>query len=73
MNEGVDFFDPFSLVDGTEAVKTVPDDYYFTDAITQKSVEYIKRFSQTDKPFFLCHPLKRYHINYHSLYSAQYS
>jgi len=49
----IDHFDPFSLVDGTEAVKTVPDDYYFTDAITKKSVEYIEQFSRTDKPFFL--------------------
>ncbi|MCP4609638.1 MAG: arylsulfatase [Planctomycetes bacterium] len=49
----IDYFDPFSLVDGTEAVKTVPDDYYFTDAVTEKSVEYIEQFSRTDKPFFL--------------------
>ena len=49
----IDYFDPFSLVDGTEVVKTVPDDYYFTDAVTEKSVEYIKQFSRTDKPFFL--------------------
>ncbi len=49
----IDYFDPFSLVDGTEAIKTVPDDYYFTDAVTAKSVEYIGEFSRTDKPFFL--------------------
>ncbi len=49
----IDFFDPFSLVDGTEAVKTVPNDYYFTDAVTDKSVEYIKQFSRINKPFFL--------------------
>jgi arylsulfatase len=49
----IDYFDPFSLVDGTESVKDVPDDYYFTDAVTKKSVEYIQQFSQTDKPFFL--------------------
>jgi len=49
----IDYFDPFSLVDGTEAVKNVPDGYYFTDAVTAKSVEYIEQFSRTDKPFFL--------------------
>ncbi len=49
----IDYFDPFSLVDGTGAVDTVPDDYYFTDAVMVKSVEYIKEFSRTDKPFFL--------------------
>jgi arylsulfatase A-like enzyme len=49
----IDHFDPFSLVDGTEAVPEVPDDYYFADAITDKSVEYIRQFSQSNKPFFL--------------------
>ena len=49
----IDYFDPFSLVEGTKAVESVPDDYYFTDAVTKKSVEYIKEFSRTDEPFFL--------------------
>lgn len=49
----IDYFDPFSLVDGTKAVETVGDDYYFTDAVTERSVEYIRQFSRTDKPFFL--------------------
>lgn len=49
----IDYFDPFSLVDGTEAVKTVSEDYYFTDAVTEKSVAYIHEFSRSDKPFFL--------------------
>ncbi|MHC4559054.1 MAG: arylsulfatase [Planctomycetota bacterium] len=49
----IDFFDPFSLVEGTEAVENVPDDYYFTDAITEKSEEYIREFSKSDRPFFL--------------------
>jgi arylsulfatase len=49
----IDFFDPFSLVDGTDAVKTVPDDYYFTDAITDKAVEYVQDCAKSAKPFFL--------------------
>jgi arylsulfatase A-like enzyme len=49
----IDFFDPFSLVEGTKAVKDVPKDYYFTDAITDKSVEYIHELSTSDKPFFM--------------------
>jgi len=49
----IDFFDPFSLIEGTEAVEAVPEDYYFTDAVTEKSVEYIREFSRSDKPFFL--------------------
>ena len=49
----VDYFDPFSLVDGEKPVPSVPDDFYMTDAISAKSVEYIAAMSQTDKPFFL--------------------
>ncbi len=49
----VDYFDPFSLVEGTEPVKDVPDDYYHTDAITGKSVEFIRAMARADRPFFL--------------------
>jgi len=49
----INFFDPFSLVEGAESVKTVPEDYYFTDAITDKAVQYIREFNKSDKPFFL--------------------
>lgn len=49
----IDYFDPFSLVDGTEPVESLPEDYYFTDAVTEKAVEYIRDFDGSDKPFFL--------------------
>lgn len=49
----VDFFDPFSLVNGTQPVKNVPADYYHTDAINDTTVSYIKEFSKSDKPFFI--------------------
>jgi arylsulfatase len=49
----VDYFDPFSLVDGTEPVKSVPPDFYLTDAITDKAVEYVRDFAKDDRPFFL--------------------
>jgi arylsulfatase len=49
----IDFFDPFSLVEGTKPVETVPDDYYFTDAVTDKAVQYVDEMSKSDKPFFL--------------------
>lgn len=49
----IDFFDPFSLVEGIEPVKTVPEDYYFTDAITDKAVQYVRDMADSDKPFFL--------------------
>jgi arylsulfatase len=49
----IDFFDPFSLVDGTKAVETVPPDYYFTDAITDKAITYVRQCTSSNKPFFL--------------------
>ncbi|MFP5079337.1 arylsulfatase [Pedobacter sp. JCM 36344] len=49
----VDFFDPFSLVEGTKPVTTVPKNYYHTDAINEKASEYIKEFSKGNAPFFL--------------------
>ncbi|MEM7374985.1 MAG: arylsulfatase [Bacteroidota bacterium] len=49
----VNYFDPFSLVNGTEPVKEVPDDFYLTDAISDTAVSYIDAFAQSEKPFFL--------------------
>jgi arylsulfatase len=49
----VNFFDPFSLVHNEEPIREVPDGFYVTDFITDRSVEMIDRFSRTDRPFFL--------------------
>jgi len=49
----VNYFDPFSLVEGTEPVRDVPDDFYLTDAITAKAVDYVREFTNGDDPFFL--------------------
>ncbi len=49
----IDHFDPFSLVDGETPIKEVPKDFYFTDAITDKAIEYIDDMSRTDQPFFM--------------------
>ncbi len=49
----VDYFDPFSLVEGTTPVASVPKGYYHTDAINDKAAGYIREFSKADKPFFL--------------------
>lgn len=48
-----DYFDPFSLVDGTEPVEDVPDDFYLTDALTKRSVENVHDFAKQDNPFFM--------------------
>ncbi len=49
----VNYFDPFSLVDGTTPIQELPDNYYITDAINQKSVDYIHALADDDPPFFL--------------------
>jgi arylsulfatase A-like enzyme len=49
----VNFFDPFSLVNGTSPVKEVPPGYYYTDAINDTAAAYIKQFSNNKEPFFL--------------------
>lgn len=49
----VDFFDPFSLVEGTKPVTNLPANYYHTDAINDKAAGYIEEFSKSDQPFFL--------------------
>lgn len=49
----VDYFDPFSLVNGTAPVEKVPDHYYHTDALNDSAASYIKQFSKDEKPFFL--------------------
>lgn len=49
----VNFFDPFSLVNGTDAVKSVPGGYYHTDALNDTAAAYVREFSKGDQPFFL--------------------
>ena len=55
----VDFFDPFSLVNGEDPVYEVPKDYYSTIALTDSAVSYINRYSQSDNPFFI-------YLSYHA-------
>ncbi len=49
----VDYFDPFSLVNGEEPVNSVPDDYYITNALSDSAVMYVNRYAKGGKPFFL--------------------
>jgi arylsulfatase A-like enzyme len=49
----VDYFDPFSLVHNETPIKEVPDNFYMTDFVTEKSVDLIDQFSRDAKPFFL--------------------
>lgn len=49
----VDYFDPFSIVNGTKPVKLVPKDFYYPNAIGDSSVSYINQFNKSKSPFFL--------------------
>lgn len=49
----VDYFDPFSLVNGKQPVRSVPEDYYHTDAIGDSAVAYVDNFARGEEPFFL--------------------
>jgi arylsulfatase A-like enzyme len=49
----VDYFDPFSLVNGKEQVMEVPKNFYYTDAISDTAAAYVQQFSKDKKPFFL--------------------
>lgn len=55
----VDYFDPFSLVNGEKPVKEVPKDYYSTIALSDSAVSYIERYSTSEKPFFM-------YLSYHA-------
>jgi arylsulfatase len=49
----VNYFDPFSLVENDRAVRSVPKNFYLTDALTDHALEYLDRFKRAGKPFFL--------------------
>lgn len=51
----VNHFDPFSLVHNEEALYTesIPSDFYSTDFITDRAVDYLEDFADGDDPFFL--------------------
>ena len=49
----VDYYDPFSLVSGTTPIRTVPKDYYHTDAINDTAAAYIQGYANSTQPFFL--------------------
>ena len=49
----VNYFDPFSLVNNREAVRSVPKDYYITDALTDNAIRTIDEYATDDTPLFL--------------------
>jgi len=47
------YFDPFSLVEGTNAVASVPNGFYLTDAIAEHAIQDLQEFKRSGSPFFL--------------------
>lgn len=49
----VDYFDPFSLVEGEVPIKEVPKGYYITQALSDRAEKEIRQHASDDKPFFM--------------------
>lgn len=49
----VDYFDPFSLVEGEVPIEEVPEGYYFTQALSDRAEQEIRSYADDDKPFFM--------------------
>ena len=49
----VDYFDPFSLVEGEVPVKEVPEGYYITQALSDRAAKEVEEYAKDDKPFFM--------------------
>ncbi len=48
-----DYYDPFSLVENFTPVKSVPEDFYLTDAISDHAVDQVKTLAAGKKPFMM--------------------
>jgi arylsulfatase len=49
----VNYFNPFSLVDGEMPVKELPENFYVTDAINQHAAKYVEQSRGNEQPFFM--------------------
>lgn len=49
----VDYFDPFSLVEGEVPIRNVPEGYYITQALSDRAEKEIWEKADDDKPFFM--------------------
>ncbi|MFP4292205.1 MAG: arylsulfatase [Cyclobacteriaceae bacterium] len=46
------FYDPITLTDGNEPVEPEEENFYYTDKISSKAVEFISQHENEDQPFF---------------------
>ena len=47
------YYDPVSLTEGNEPAKPDRSDYYYTDALAERAVQYIREMAGKTEPFFL--------------------
>ena len=47
------FFSPHFMLEDDHRVAVVPDDFYYTDAITDKAIGMVEESVADDRPFFL--------------------
>ncbi|MEM7428599.1 MAG: arylsulfatase [Pseudomonadota bacterium] len=53
MDGATHFFSPHYMLEDDRRVEVVPDDFYFTDAITEKAIGMIGEAVEEERPFFL--------------------
>lgn len=49
----MDYFDPFSLVEGEVPIREVPEGYYLTQALSDRAEQEIRQYADSEKPFFM--------------------
>jgi len=49
----VNHFDPFSLVHNEARIDEIPDDFYSTDYITDKTIDLLDEYANQENPFFM--------------------
>ncbi|MDE6870507.1 MAG: arylsulfatase [Bacteroidales bacterium] len=49
----MDYFDPFSLVEGEVPVRDVPEGYYITQALSDRAAEEVRQYADDGRPFFM--------------------
>jgi len=74
MDGATHFFSPHYVLEDDSRVETFPDDFYFTDAITQKAIGMIEDAVIEEKPFFLylAHTAPHWPLHAHAEDIAKY-
>ena len=68
------FFSPHFMLEDDSRVEVFPDDFYFTDAITDKAIGMVEEATAEDKPFFLylAHAAPHWPLHAHEADIARY-